>query len=57
MKSDLIDIEVRVIYETVKAYLVDHGGKAHVWVPRAQCEYHDGILTLPEGLAIEKEMI
>lgn len=57
MKSDLVDIDVVITHRTDKAWLVDFGGKAKKWVPKAQCEYYEGVLTLPEWLAIEKEMI
>jgi RNase P/RNase MRP subunit p29 len=64
MKSDLIDIEVRVLNETDRAYRVDFGGKETVWVPKSQCEFEyregieiNGVLTLPEWLALEKGLI
>ena len=63
MKSDLVDIEVRVVYETVDAYLVDHGGNANVWLPKPVAEFYSedgsftGVVTLPEWLAKEKELI
>lgn len=63
MKSDLIDIEVKIIYETVDAWLVDHGGNENVWLPKSVAEFYSetdsfiGVLTLPERLAQEEEMI
>jgi len=63
-KSDLIDIVVQLKAETDKAWLVNDGTK-DVWVPKSQCKlYKDAplgrnekILTLPEWLAHEKELI
>ena len=55
-ESDLIDIVVTLRHQTDKAYLVDDGDK-QVWVPKSQSEYADGILTLPEWLAMDKGLI
>lgn len=67
MKSDLVDIDakikVRKIYETVDAYLVDHGGRANVWLPKSVAEFYSeagnehGVITLPQSWAIEKDMV
>ncbi len=58
-KSDLVDIEVRVITETSKSYLFDFGGKEPVWVAKASCQYNalEDIVTMREALAIEKGMV
>lgn len=58
-KSDLIDIACIIVTETEKAYLIDHGAKAKVWVPKSQCEYdeNDKTLALPKWLAKDKGII
>ena len=65
----LIDIEVWLQHETEKAVLVDHGGKEKVWLPKSRIEmelcddqkytrkHGRYTITLPERLAIEKEMV
>lgn len=63
MKSDLIDIKVKLHHETAKAILVSDDGDLQraVWIAKSQCEieakgaYHE--LTLPEWLAKEKGFI
>lgn len=55
-ESDLVDITCTLRHQTDKAYLVDDGDK-QVWVPKSQCEYDDGVLTLPEWLARDKGFI
>jgi hypothetical protein len=68
MKSDLIDIEVFLHYETEKAVLVsDDGDKdKSVWVPKALIELvpssrytgpRNKIMTIPERVAIEKGLV
>jgi len=52
----LVDIEVELRHETDAAYLVNDGGES-VWVPKSQCELDGSTLTLPEWLAMEKELI
>ncbi|MCI0557499.1 MAG: hypothetical protein MN733_03310 [Nitrososphaera sp.] len=61
---DLVDIEVLVMHETDKAWLL-HDGKKEAWFPKAQIELnHEGrkeddyvIATMPEWLALEKGFI
>lgn len=61
--SDLVDISVVLKHETDGAYLVDHGGKEPVWVPKSACALEKvkgkllWELTLPEWLATEKGLI
>ena len=62
-KSDLVDIAVQIKHETRAAYLVNDGVQ-DTWVPKSQCEIavdrfnpSMGILTLPQWLAQEKELI
>ena len=38
MKSDLFDFTARVVHETPKAWLLDHGGTSPVWLPKSGCE-------------------
>ncbi len=57
MASDLIDIEVILKHETDSAWLVDDGDEKPVWIPKSQAEFDGEILTLPEWLAMEKELI
>ena len=57
MKSDLVDIEARLVHETKKALLLDVGNDDPVWFPKSSCEFDGKMLTLPECLAIEKEVV
>ncbi len=64
MKSDLIDISVFLHHETQGAVLVSDDGELQKakWIPKSQCEIERQpggtvILTLPEWLAIEKELV
>jgi hypothetical protein len=64
MKSDLIDISVFLHHETQGAVLVSDDGKLQKakWIPKSQCEIERQpggtvILTLPEWLAVEKELV
>jgi len=57
MGSDLIDIEVVLKHETELAWLVDDGDEKPVWIPKSQAEFDGETLTLPEWLALEKELI
>ena len=62
-RSNLVDIAVIIKRETDKAWLLDHGGKAPVWMPKSQCEIEpnrDGkthTLTVEQWLAEEKELV
>lgn len=58
MKSNLLDIPARFIAETEKARKFDVGLKEAVWLPKSQHEWDEaeGIITLPEDVAIEKGM-
>ena len=57
MESDLVDVEVILKHETESAWLVDDGDEDPVWIPKSQAEFDGKILTLPEWLAMEKELI
>lgn len=53
MKSNLIDLRA----ETPLAWLLSTDGSNRVWIPKSQAEFEDGVLTLPEPLALEKGLI
>lgn len=59
MRSDLIDLDARMVHETEKARLLDFGGEKPVWLAKSQHEYDadDGKVTLPERVAIEKGLV
>lgn len=53
----LIDVEALLCHDTERALLLDTGSKK-VWVPKSQVEDNgDGTFTMPEWLALEKELI
>jgi hypothetical protein len=55
--SNLIDVGAEVRRETDKAWLVFDGAR-EVWLPKSQCERNpDKTFTMPEWLAVEKELI
>ncbi len=57
-KSELVDIDATIVHQTVKAYLLDIGGKEPVWVPREPVEDNgDGTFTMPRKLAEEKGLV
>ncbi len=62
-KSELVEIEVTLVHRTDRAVLINDGGNANIWLPLSQIdiELHPScdfwMLTLPEALAIEKELI
>lgn len=58
MKSNLVDIACLIEKETEKAYLIDDGVN-QAWVPKSMVEYDNDekVMTMPESLAIEKELI
>ena len=53
---DIIEVAVDLKHETEKAYLITDGDKDH-WLPKSQCEFEDGIMQMPEWLAMEKGLI
>jgi hypothetical protein len=63
MANNLVDVACIIRHETEKAYLVDHGGKESVWIPKSKCEVEpnkDGktaTVTLEQWLAEEKGMV
>lgn len=55
----IVDVEVDgSVRETEKAICV-RLGKATIWLPKSQVEYDpkENVVTLPEWLAIEKELV
>jgi hypothetical protein len=57
MKSNLIDLPAELRAETPLAWLISTDGTNRVWIPKSQAEFEDGVLTLPEPLALEKKLI
>lgn len=63
MKSDLVDIEVRTIHMTDKAILVTADEERNIWLPFSKIEIaatgkpNRVVVTMPEALALEKELI
>jgi hypothetical protein len=57
MRSNVIDVEARLVHETEKAWLLDVGNDEPVWVPKSVAEFDGKEVTLPERLAKEKGMV
>ena len=65
MISNLVDVDVEVMHETDKAYLVwdgrsdSDGEKIKTWLPKSQVEYdvETESMAMPEWLAIEKGFV
>ena len=57
-RSDLIEIACTFIHQTARAVLI-HDGARRVWLPLSAVEIdrEAGTVTLPESLALEKELI
>jgi hypothetical protein len=53
----LTDIELEIKAETDRAVMVENLKGKVVWLPKSQIEIDNGVITLPEWLAIEKELI
>lgn len=59
-KSNVVDIDVIIVHQTERAVLVkESDGAEGVWLPLSQVEVDtaDGVVTLPEWLALEKGLI
>ena len=58
MKSNIVDIEVKLHHQTEKAILVSDDGEKEsaVWLPLSQIEWDESTstVTLPDWLALEK---
>lgn len=64
MRSDLVDIDVRVHARTTRGILVSSTGSSDdaVWLPLSEVEVLDlprgrVILTLPQGLAEDRRLV
>jgi hypothetical protein len=57
-RMKLVDITGEISAETDLAYRF-FDGKIFVWLPKSQCQWDidDKIMTMPEWLAIEKELV
>lgn len=60
--EETVEISVTVKMETAKAYLVDHGGKTEVWIPKSQIrqigkEGKLSVFVISEWIAKEKGLI
>lgn len=54
---DLVDLELTLIHETEKAFLLSDG-KKKVWVPKSVVENNeDGTFTMPQSWAEEKGLV
>ena len=58
MRSSLVDVEVVLIHQTEKAWLVEstNTGK-QTWIAKSMGELDENILTLPRRLAESKELV
>ncbi len=56
-RSNLVDIDATLVHETDRAVLLDTGS-VRAWVPKSAVENNgDGTWTLPEAMAVEKELV
>ena len=57
---DIIEVDVKLIHETDKAYLVSPiapGTTKEVWIPKSGCELgDDGVMQISENMAVQKGM-
>lgn len=57
-RSGLIDLEVTILVDREKAWKVECKETGlRAWVPKEAAEIEDGVLTLPEDMAIEKGLL
>ena len=56
-ENELVDVEATLVHETDRAYLIDHGAKENVWVPKSVVEHDDGVFTMPRNFAKMKGLI
>lgn len=59
LQDKLVDLTVdRWLAETPKAWLVIING-VRAWIPKQNAEFYesDGIVSMPEWMAIEKELV
>ena len=59
MKSNLVEIDARLVHETEKAWLLDFGDDEKVWIPKsiAEFDYDEKVLTIPENIAQDRGLI
>lgn len=59
MRSNVIDLEARLIGETEKARRFDFGDDKPQWLPKSQHEWDedDQTVTLPEWIAVERGLV
>lgn len=55
-RSDLVDLELILLCETPRAYLVE-GDFGKAWLPKSQVERDGYVFTMPRWLAEEKELV
>jgi hypothetical protein len=58
-KRELVDIEAKLVHETIKALLLDFGKDEPIWLPKSLVEFDEatGIATMPESFAISKGLV
>lgn len=63
-KDEVVELEVEITRETEKAYLINHGGKKDVWMPKTQVRDVRGlgygitrVMTITVWIANEKGLI
>lgn len=60
MAKELVDLELTLMHETDKAYLVSDGSKQN-WLPKSMVEMDSvgtqKVFIMPEWLAIEKGLV
>lgn len=67
MRSNLVDLEARLLHSTVMAYKLDFGTGTTVWLPKSQCQVDRTpgitskhglvVVTLEQALAEEKGIV
>ncbi len=56
-RNELVDLNGTITAQTDKAVMFSTGDRK-VWLPRSQIEINDdGTVTMPEWLALDKELI
>jgi len=55
--AEIIDVDVDLIHQTEKAWLVSPDGRHKVWIPKSLGQYDNGVLTLPTSYAIDKGLV
>lgn len=57
MRSDLVDLEARLIHETEKAWLLETENEPSIWIAKSLGEFDGETLTIPKRIAQEKGLI